>query len=126
MRTPALIARSAVTCGLLLLAQPSGSGDALTMRIVPGLTASAPAAIAVIATIPSHEDNRALRVIAESSEFYRSSQVELNGGFAPRTTQFMFRDLPVGDYEITVILGGTRGQRASSSRAFYVTGPLGR
>jgi len=126
MRIRALIARSALTCGLLLLAQPSGSGDALTMRIVPGLTASAPAAVAVIATIPSHEDNRALRVVAESEEFYRSSQIELNGDRAPRTSQFTFRDLPAGEYEITVILGGSRGQRAMSSRAFYVTGPLGR
>jgi hypothetical protein len=122
----ALTTRSALTCGLLLLAQPSGSGDALSIRIIPGLTATAPGAVAVIATIPSHEDNRALRVVAESSEFYRSSQVELNGERAPRTSQFTFTNLPVGEYEITVILGGTQGQRAVSSRFFYVTGPLGR
>jgi hypothetical protein len=126
MGTRAMTARLALICGLLLLAKPSGSGDVLSIRIVPGLTATAPAAVAVIATIPAHEDNRALRVVAESSEFYRSSQFELNGDRAPRTNQVTFRDLPVGEYEITVILGGTRGQRAMSSRAFFVTGPLGR
>jgi hypothetical protein len=126
MRLPALTTRLALTCGLLLLAHPSGSGEALTMRVVPGLTASAPAAIMVIATVPRHEDNRALLVVAESREFYRSSQVDLNGDRAPRTSQFTFKNLPVGEYEITVILGGSRGQRAMSSRAFYVTGPFGR
>ena len=124
MRIPVLLAT--LTCGFLLLARHSGSGDALTVRIIPGLTASAPAAVAVLAMIPNHQDNRALRVVAESSDFYRSSQVELNGERAPRTNHFLFRNLPVGEYELTVILGGVRGQRAASSRAFYVTGPLGR
>ena len=123
MRIPA---PAVLTCGFLLFARPSGSGDALTVRIMPGLTASAPAAVAVVAMIPNHQDNRALRVVAESPEFYRSSQVELNGERAPRTNHFLFRNLPVGEYEITVILGGVRGQRAASSRVFYVTGPLGR
>ncbi len=124
MRIPALLA--ALTGGFLLFAQPSGSSETLAMRIVPGTTASAPAAVAVFATVQNHEENRALRVVAESADYYRSSQMELDGERAARTSQFVFRDLPVGEYEITVILGGARGQRAVSSRAFFVTGPLGR
>lgn len=129
MRDSAWAAQTALatlTCGFLLLARPAGSDETLTMRIMPGLSASAPAAVAVIATVPHHADNRALRVVAESTEFYRASQVDLNGEHAPRTSHFLFRNLPAGEYEITVMLGGTRGRRAMSSRVFFVTGPLGR
>jgi hypothetical protein len=55
-----------------------------------------------------------LRVVAESDDFYRASEVELDGDRAARTNVFEFRSLPSGSYEVTaILLGADRRARAS-------------
>ena len=105
--------------GLLMctVAMPAGAGehDRMTLRVSPAV-AFAPANLVVRATIPSNEDNRAVEIVAESETFYRSSEIQLEGENAPRTSQFEFRSLPPGTYEVRATLRGARGEERSTAR----------
>lgn len=96
---------------------PVGAGVAerLTIRVSPSV-AFAPANLAVRATITADADNRAVEIVAESPEFYRSSQMQLDGDRAPRTTLFEFRSLPPGTYEVKAILRGSSGSERATVR----------
>ncbi|GAC1463493.1 MAG: hypothetical protein PVSMB1_13870 [Gemmatimonadaceae bacterium] len=65
-----------------------------------------------------------LLIVAESIDFYRSSEVELAGDRAPRTTIFEFRSLPPGTYQVTAtLIGSDRETRAwVQSQAIVVGG----
>lgn len=96
---------------LFLLTLPAGAGDKLTMKVSPAI-AFAPANLVVRAYVTADPDNRAISVVAESDDFYRSSEVQLDGDKAPRTNVFEFRSLPTGTYQVSAMLIGTNGQRA--------------
>jgi len=99
--------------GLLLASAatlPLGAGEPITMKVSPAV-AFAPANLVVRATIPSDADNRAVEIAAESPNFYRSSEIELEGDKAARTEVFEFRSLPPGTYEVRATLFGTNGRR---------------
>jgi hypothetical protein len=66
--------------------------------------------------IASDPDNRAVQVVAESSEFYRSSEIQLEGDRAPRTSVFEFRSLPSGTYEVRATLRGPSGRELALVR----------
>ena len=106
----------ATVLGLLLCvtAMPVGAGERerLTLRVSPAVS-FAPANLVVRATIASDADNRAVEIVAESEDFYRSSEIQLDGDRAPRTSLFEFRSLPPGVYEVKATLRGTSGERAS-------------
>jgi hypothetical protein len=91
----------------------AGDGGRLSMRVSPSVC-FAPATLVVRATIASDADNRVVLFVAESPEFYRSSEIQLEGDRAPRTSVVEFRSLPPGLYEVkTVLLGSTGHERAS-------------
>jgi hypothetical protein len=94
-------------------------GEILTMRVTPR-QAVAPAFIRVIANVESHEDNRALEVMAESPDFFRSSRLVLNGTRAARRQIVDFTNLPEGDYMITATVQGAWSTRAVASQPVKV------
>ena len=96
---------------VLLLALPAGAGDKLSMKVSPAI-AFAPANLVVRAYVTADSDNRSIEVIAESPDFYRSSQMQLDGDKAPHTNVFEFRSLPTGTYQVRAVLIGSQGQRA--------------
>jgi hypothetical protein len=110
---------------VLLGAAPSGAGQPLSMAVSP-TAALEPAIITVRAFVESNPDNRALQVTAQSPDFYRSSYVELDGANAQRLTVFQFRNLPRGTYEVTSVLVGSKGPRASAGGFFQVARSVGR
>jgi hypothetical protein len=83
--------------GILLAtaALPLGAGERITMRVAPAVS-FAPANLRVRATIEGDAENRAVEVSAESADFYRSSEIQLDGDKAARTSIFEFRSLPPG------------------------------
>jgi len=105
--------------GLLLFssALPLGAGtrEPLAVRVSPAVS-FAPANLIVRATIEADAGNRSMEIIAESSEFYRSSEIQLDGDNAPRTNTFEFRSLPSGTYEVKAILYGADGQPRAQAR----------
>jgi hypothetical protein len=86
-----------------------GAGERITIKVSPAV-AFAPANLVVRATIPGDADNRAVQIVAESDNFYRSSEVQLEGERAPRTTTFEFRSLPSGTYLVSANLMGADGR----------------
>jgi len=97
--------------GILMVTatMPLGAGERLTLKVSPAVS-FAPANLAVRATVPLDADNRAIEIVAESQDFYRSSEIELEGDKVPRTSLFEFRSLPPGTYEVRANLLGANGQ----------------
>jgi hypothetical protein len=71
----------------------------LHVRISPTM-AHAPADLYIYVSVARRPDNRLLRVSAESDDFFRSSETQLDGEYSARVTVVKFRELPPGDYEI--------------------------
>jgi hypothetical protein len=89
--------------------------EPMTIRVTPAVS-FAPANLIVRATIENNAANRGFEIVAESEDFYRSSQIELNGDEAPRTTMFEFRSLPPGTYEVRAVLYGVSGDARAEVR----------
>jgi hypothetical protein len=110
----------AIVCCLAGSAIPLNGTDRLGMRVTPTL-APAPAFIRVELMIERDDDNRALMIIAQSDDFYRSSQIQIDGASGPRIRVFEFPHLPTGVYEVTGILVGQHGRRAIATRRVQVS-----
>ncbi len=100
---------------MLTTTLPLGAGERITMKVSPAV-AFAPANLIVRATVIADADNRAVQIIAESEDFYRSSELQLNGDQAARTSMFEFHSLPPGSYEVRANLIGSNGQPRATIR----------
>ena len=102
--------RSALFGILMMIAVlPADAGEKLTLKVSPAV-AFAPANLIVRAMVEAHAQNRAIEISAESPDFYRSSEIQLDGDRAPRTSQIEFRSLPTGTYEVRATLLGAGGE----------------
>jgi hypothetical protein len=96
---------------LLLTVGVLGADQRLTVQAPAVMLA--PGHLVVETLIEPDPSNKIIRVTTESQALYRSSEVELEGGAAPRRNTFEFRDLPTGSYEIRAFLLDAKGdQRA--------------
>lgn len=111
---------SGLLFGWFVIASSSlGAGAKLDVQAPPLMLARGH--LVVEATVEPDSANCAIQVVAESSDWYRSSEVQLHGATAPRRSTFEFKDLPSGYYEIRVVLLGSGGQeRASVVRTLEV------
>jgi hypothetical protein len=95
-------------------------GDqSLRLDVSPAM-AAAPAFVRVRAAIEASDANRALEIVAQSADFFRSSRIDLDGTHAARTEVFEFPNLPAGVYEISGVLLRTDGRRAAIPRTVRV------
>ena len=90
--------------------------EPLSIRVSTAV-AFAPANLIIQIRIDPDPFNRALEVVAESEDFYRSSTVQLEGDRTPKTTLFQFRSLPPGEYEVKASVIGAGGQPKAIARA---------
>jgi hypothetical protein len=86
----------------------------------------APVDLVVRVSLPAAAGNRSLRVVAESPDYFRSSEISLDGDRTPPLNVFEFRDVPPGVYEVTGVLTGVEGRRATASTIARVVPPFGR
>jgi hypothetical protein len=100
---------------LVMTAAPAADGR-LSMRVSPSV-AFEPANLIMYATVAASEENRAIEIIADSEQFYRSSEIQLDGERAPRVSRFEFRSMPSGIYQVRAVLKGSRGEELATSRA---------
>ncbi len=110
--------------GVLLSVNVLAGRDALRLQVSP-LVARAPASVTVRVTLQPTADDRYLRVIAESPTYYRSSEVELEGAKSSPVQVFEFRNLTAGVYQITAVLVGRLGPRATALRLANIAPPVG-
>jgi hypothetical protein len=90
-----------------------GANDRLSIRVSPAV-AFAPANLVIRTTVEADSSNRAIEIVAESPDFYRSSEIRLDGERAPRTTMFEFRSLPSGAYSVRAVLKGQGGHKLAT------------
>jgi hypothetical protein len=100
---------------MLTMSLPTGAGERITMKVSPAV-AFAPANLVVRAMIEADAQNRAVQIVAESVDFYRSSEVQLEGDKAARTSMIEFRNLPPGAYEVRALLFGSDGRQRAFAR----------
>ncbi len=118
-----MTAARAFMCALALaLAMPSTAGERVAIRLSPTISAFAPANLHVWVMVAAHPDNRALKVVAESPAFYRSSEITIEGEEAPQTNAFEFRNLPSGTYLVSAVLVDRTGHEFKVNREFEVMG----
>jgi hypothetical protein len=100
----------------LIAALPASikASDRVSMHVSPQM-AFAPVDLNVRATVEADPDNRSIQVVADSSEFYRSSEIQLDGEHAPRTTIVSFRGVPSGHYDVRVVVKGSRGEARATT-----------
>jgi hypothetical protein len=110
MKVRVLLAAIALSTGSL------GAEQRLTIRVSP-VVAFAPANLLVRTQVQADHANRFIEVVAESPEFYRSSETQLDGERAPRTSVFEFRGLPRGTYQVRAVLKGVNGDRLAFDQA---------
>jgi hypothetical protein len=102
-------------CVMIAFTPRGDAGGKLSLQVSPAV-AFAPANLTIRTMIEADAENRVVTVDLESSEFYRSSEIELDGERAPRTTTLMFRGLPTGVYEVKATLLGPGGQHRAVAR----------
>jgi len=106
-------------CCLTLCAKPLGSAQPLTVKVSPSMT-FAPGFVRVEARVERDAGNRAVRIIAESEDFYRSSDIPVDGENGPNIAVLDLRQLPTGTYQVTAVLVGANGERAFATRVLRV------
>jgi len=114
-----------VLVALLATARSLNGSEALLIQVTPSV-ARAPALLTVRVSVQAAAANRLLQVTAESPDFYRSSQIELDGTNNPPLNVFEFRNLPQGLYQVTGTLVDSNGRRARASQLAKVEPPFGR
>lgn len=90
-------------------AGPLGADARLSMKVSPAV-AFAPANLTMHTTVAPDRRNRMLQIVAESEDYYRSSEVQLDGERSARTTLTYFRSVPSGVYKVTASLRGQGGE----------------
>ena len=76
MRGP--LRRFAVVAFCVLAVSRLSGGEPLRMQLFPAV-AREPAVLTIRVTVEAADENRVLQVVAESSTFYRSSEVQIDG-----------------------------------------------
>ena len=94
--------------------------EGLKMNISP-LQALAPVNLRVSVRVEPHADNRVLTIVADGGDFYRSSEIPLEGDRAPRVFIIEYPSLPGGEYQIKSALVNSMGrERAVVHRTAHV------
>jgi hypothetical protein len=81
--------------------------------------------VRVRAFVEPNDDNRSLEIVAQSPEFYRSSHVDLDGRNSPRMAVVEYPRLPPGRYEISGVLVGVGGKRATAMKFVQLVATAG-
>ena len=106
-----------ILCGLLLTMSglSVGAGEKISLRASPEIS-YAPATLTVRTAIEPDPANRALEIVVDSPDFYRSSLIQLEGDHAPRTSVVQFRAVPGGSYQVSARLLGESGESRGFAR----------
>jgi hypothetical protein len=116
-----LVVATAVLCA----ASGSAADGRLRIEVSPRIS-QAPAQVRIRAIVTPSTENRGLRVVADSGEFFRSSYLPLEGADAAPVTDTSFKNLPGGEYEVTVTLVDSQGHATNVDRRTIMVTSVGR
>ena len=108
-----------IFCFAIMVPLTVASGDAadspLRIEVSPRIS-SAPAVVRIRAIVTPNAVNRALHIVIDSGSYYRSSMVPLDGANAAAVTETTLKNIPGGDYEVTVALVDASGHPRTMDR----------
>jgi hypothetical protein len=102
----------------------SDANECMSMRVSPR-QALAPVNLRVSVRVEPNADNRVLTIVADSPEFYRSSQIPLEGNRAAKTFTIEYPNVPGGQYEVTSVLFNSMGRERATIRETAHVVPVG-
>ena len=105
-----------VAATAILGAIPGNAADGRLHIDVSPRISQAPAQVRIRAVVTPSAENRGLRVVADSGDFFRSSYLPLDGAHAAPITDTSFKNLPGGEYEVTVTLVDSQGHATNVDR----------
>jgi hypothetical protein len=97
------------------------SNTPVTLLVTPRFAMVGGSAQAVVRVSPAVE-NRRLRITVDSPDYFRSSDVTLDGADSARTHFVPLQSLTAGSYEVLAVVYGTQGERGRSEQKFDVLG----
>ena len=107
--------KALVICGLVGLTALTVNGrEAVTITVSPA-HAFAPATLRVVVRIEPDATNRSLTIVADGENFFRSSEVSLEGAQAPKIIQMPFPSVPGGQYEVYAVLKDASGRERATA-----------
>jgi hypothetical protein len=83
---------------------------------------AAPATVPVVVAVEPRAENRTLVVEADGEEYFRSSEVELDGEKEKRLHSLEFKSLPAGEYTLRAVVRSKSQVLATAVRELVVTG----
>lgn len=92
---------------------PVLAGGQLKISVNPSFS-YAPAVFRVRMSVPPDEANRYLELVADGDQFYRSSEIELEGMRSPVMFYFELKDIPEGDYRVSGTVKDRTGRERST------------
>jgi hypothetical protein len=116
--------RALLLAGILMSVAPVGGAESLQINVSP-MQSFAPANLYVRLSIEPNANNRVVSIVAESGDYFRSSEVALEGDQGPRTVIVQFRSVPGGQYEIRGTVGDVMGNEVASARQSVFVLPSG-
>jgi hypothetical protein len=103
----------------------SAADNRLRIEVSPRIS-QAPAQVRIRAMVSPNAENRGLRIVADSGDFFRSSYVTLDGADAASTNEMSFKNLPGGEYEVIVMLIDAQGHSTNVDRRTIMVTEVGR
>ena len=110
--------------GMLTASGTTDASEKLTLRVTPNVS-NAPSTVIVKATVAKNANNRWLHIEADSAEFFRSSQIQLDGERAPVVTEIRLPNLPGGEYTVKAVLRDNMGGETVVRRTALVMATFG-
>jgi hypothetical protein len=111
-------------CGLIgMTVLPVHGVQTVTLKVTPPKS-FAPGNVLIRARIEPSEANRSLAIIADGENFYRSSEIPLEGDQAPKTFELSLQNLPGGEYSVyAVVLDASGHERGRAHQSASVIAP---
>ena len=107
---------------LAAFAAPRSPAKEIVEIRVRGHYYAAPATVPFIVAVEPGTDNRALVVEADGEDYYRSSEIELDGDKEKRLHTVQFKSLPAGNYVLRAQVKSKTRILGSAEAGFVVTG----
>ena len=118
MKRGFLIVAAAILVGA---AVPSNATDRVAIRL-NGYYFFEPATVRLVVTVEPDKANRLLRIQADGDQFFRSTELSLEGLAEKRIHTVEFKNLPAGSYAVRAEVLSASGVRAMATHALMVTG----
>lgn len=108
--------RKSLAFGALLAITAVRADGVEPVRIaVSPLRSFAPSNLVVRVMVEPSTENRVLEVVADGPNFYRSSDVQLDGKDGPSVVHLQFRNVPGGDYAVAATVRNGAGRPVASA-----------